>query len=180
MSEHLKAHVPGTSYFCTLTVVGWADVFTRRRCAEVILESLAYCQANKGLELFAYCLMPSHLHFIGRVQEGRLADVLRDLKSYTAKRLLDLVINEPGESRREWMSQLFRAAAEGTEQNQHYMFWQKTNRPIEIVGPGMFDQKVEYIHNNPVKEGLVTLPEHYAYSSAHAESPLIMFGDEGR
>jgi len=51
MSEHLKAHVPGTSYFCTLTVVGWADVFTRRRCAEVILESLAYCQANKGLEL---------------------------------------------------------------------------------------------------------------------------------
>jgi len=44
----------------------------------------------------------------------------------------------------------------------------------------MFDQKMEYIHNNPVKEGLVTLPEHYAYSSAHAESPLRMFGDEGR
>ena len=176
MSEHLKAHVPGASYFCTLTVVGWADVFTRRRCAEVILESLAYCQANKGLELFAYCLMPSHLHMVARVQEGRLADVLRDFKSYTAKRILDQVINELGESRREWMERLFREAAAGTRQNQAYMFWQKTNKPIELHGPAMYHQKVEYIHNNPVKEGLVTLPEHYAYSSAHPESPIKLFG----
>lgn len=178
MSEHLKAHIPGASYFCTLTVVGWADVFARRRCADVVLESLAFCQANKGLELFAYCLMPSHLHFIGRVQQGRLSDVLRDFKSYTAKRLLDLVLNEPGESRREWLERLFKEAAEETRQNQQYMFWQKTNRPIEIIGPGMFDQKVEYIHNNPVAEGLVTLAEHYAHSSAHPESPLKMFEDE--
>lgn len=138
MSEHLKAHVPGASYFCTLTVVGWADVFTRRRCAEVVLASLAYCQANKGLELFSYCLMPSHLHMVARVQEGRLADVLRDFKSYTAKRLLDLVIHEPGESRREWMGRLFREAAAGTNQNQAYMFWQKTNKPFELTTASMF------------------------------------------
>jgi hypothetical protein len=56
------------------------------------------------------------------------------------------------------------------------MFWQKTNKPIELLGPAMYDQKVEYIHNNPVKEGLVTLPEHYAYSSAHPESPIKLFG----
>ena len=61
MSEHRKAHKEGTLYFCTLTVVGWADVFTRARNAEVIIQSLAYCQANKGLELFAYGLMPNHL-----------------------------------------------------------------------------------------------------------------------
>jgi putative transposase len=67
MSEHLKAHKEGTLYFCTLTVVGWADVFSRRRNAEVIIQSLAYCQANKGLELFVYGLMPSHLHLIARV-----------------------------------------------------------------------------------------------------------------
>jgi len=178
MSEHLKAHVAGASYFCTPTVVGWADVFTRRRCAEVVLDSLAYCQVNKGLELFAYCLMPSHLHLIARVQEGRLSDVLRDFKSFTAKRILDLLLDQPGESRREWMSRLFKEAAAGTNQNQAYMFWQKTNRPIEIVGPGMYDQKVAYIHNNPVEEGLVTLPEHYAHSSAHAEGRLKMFYDE--
>ncbi len=177
MSEHLKAHVPGAAYFCTLTVVGWEDVFTRRRCASVVLESLAYCQANKGLELFAYCLMPSHLHLIARVQEGSLSDVLRDFKSFTAKRILELIVNEPGESRREWMERLFKEAAEGTLQNQRYMFWQKTNRPIEIMGTAMFEQKVEYIRNNPVVEGLVTLPEHYAYSCAHDESPLKMFGD---
>ena len=179
MSEHLKAHVRGASYFCTLTVVGWADVFTRGRCANVVLESLAYCQAQKGLELFSYCLMPSHLHLIARVQEGRLSDVLRDLKSFTAKQLLSLVVNEPSESRREWMSRLFKEAAKSTAQNQRYMVWQKSNRPIEIIGSEMYEQKMEYIHNNPVAEGLVTLPEHYAHSSAHPDSPLTMFGEEG-
>ena len=49
--------------------------------------------------------------------------------------------------------------------------------PIEITYAAMFEQKVEYIHNNPVKEGLVTLPEHYAWSSAHPESPLKMYQD---
>jgi len=175
MSEHLKAHKEGTLYFCTLTVVGWADVFTRARNAQVILESLAFCQGNKGLELFAYCLMPSHLHLIARVQLGRLSDVLRDFKSFTAKRLLDLIANEPGESRKEWLMRLFREAAQGTKQNQDLMFWQKSMYPIEITHPAMYDQKVGYIHNNPVNEGLVTLPEHYAWSSAHPESPLKVF-----
>ncbi len=100
MSEFLKAHKEGTLYFCTLTVVGWADVFTRARNAQVIIESLAFCQVNKGLELFAYGLMPSHLHLIARVQEGRLSNVLRDFKSFTAKRLLELIAKEPGESRK--------------------------------------------------------------------------------
>ncbi len=129
MSEHLKAHKEGTLYFCTLTVVGWADVFTRARNAEVIIQSLAYCQANKGLELFAYGLMPSHLHLIARVQEGQLSDVLRDFKIYTAKRLLDLIANEPGESRREWLMRLFREAALDTKQNQELMFWAPAPKP---------------------------------------------------
>ena len=177
MSEHLKAHKEGTLYFCTLTVVGWADVFTRKRNAEVIIESLTYCQQKKGLELFAYVLMPSHLHLIARVQQGRLADVLRDLKSYTAKRLLAMIGEEPGESRREWLMRLFREAAAGTNQNKALMFWQKTNHPVEITHPAMFDQKVAYIHTNPVEEGLVNLPEHYAWSSAHPDSPLRMFDE---
>ena len=178
MSEHLKAHKEGTLYFCTLTVVGWADVFTRARNAQIIIQSLAFCQANKGLELFAYGLMPSHLHIIARVQEGQLSDMLRDFKSFTAKRLMELIANEPGESRKEWLMRLFREAALETRQNQELMFWQKSVHPIEITHEAMYDQKVEYIHNNPVNEGLVTLPEHRAWSSAHPENPLKMFEDE--
>ena len=177
MSEHLKAHKEGTLYFCTLTVVGWADVFTSARNAEVIIQSLAYCQANKGLEFFAYGLIPSHLHLIARVQQGQLSVVLKDFKSYTAKRLLNLIANEPGESRKEWLMRSFREAALETKQNQDLLFWQKTMHPIEIIHAAMFDQKVAYIHDNPVTEGLVTLPEHYAWSSAHPESPLKMFED---
>ncbi len=155
-------------------MVGWADVFTRRRNAEVIISSLDHCQKEKKLEVFAYAIMPSHVHLIARVQEGRLADVLRDLKSFTAKKLLDMIANEPGESRKEWLMRLFREAAMTTEQNQHLMFWQKDNRPIEIGYHAMFLQKVEYIHNNPVEQGLVTLPEHYAWSSAHPEQRLAL------
>lgn len=129
MSEFLKAHKEGTLYFCTLTVVGWADVFTRARNAQVIIQNLAFCQANKGLELFAYGLMPSHLHLIARVQKGQLSDVLRDFKSFTAKRLLELIANEPGESRKEWLTRLFKEAAQESKQNQDLMFWAPAPKP---------------------------------------------------
>ncbi len=72
---------------------------------------------------------------------------------------------------------LFREAALESKQNQELMIWQKSVHPIEITHAAMFDQKVEYIHSNPVQEGLVTLPEHYALSSAHPDSPLKMFED---
>ena len=175
MSEQLKAHKEGTLYFCTLTVVDWIDLFTRKCYAEEMVESLRCCQASKGLELFAFVIMPSHVHFIGRVQEGQLSDVLRDMKSYTAKRILDLVTNGPTESRREWLLRSFQEAAAKTLQNTTFMVWQKTNRPIEIRDRAMFEQKLRYIHQNPVEQGYVSLPEHYRWSSAHSECLLRMF-----
>lgn len=175
MSERLKAHKEGTLYFCTLTVVGWIDLFTRKRYADELIESLRHCQAHKGLELFAFVIMPSHVHFIARLQSGHLSDVLRDLKSYTAKRFLDLVLNEPGESRKEWLLRSFREAAASTLQNAAFMVWQKTTHPIEIRDPAMFAQKAAYIHQNPVVLGYVSMPEHYRWSSAHPECPLRMF-----
>ena len=88
--------------------------------------------------------------------------MLRDFKSYTAERLLDLIAHEPGESRKEWLMRLFREAALKTKQNQKLMFWQKTLHPVGITPSAMYEQKVAYIHSNQVTEGLVTLPEHYA------------------
>ncbi len=66
MSEQLKAHKEGTLYFCTLTVVDWIDLFTRRCYVEELIESLRYCQTNKGLELFAFVIMPSPPRPTGR------------------------------------------------------------------------------------------------------------------
>ncbi|MDW7695063.1 transposase [Flammeovirgaceae bacterium SG7u.111] len=80
MSETRKAHTD-YAYFWTMTVVGWADVFTRKEYCEIVLDSLQFCQKTKGLEVFAYVIMPSHIHVVGRREKGRLGDLIRDFKS---------------------------------------------------------------------------------------------------
>ena len=101
MSELRKAN---TDYcnFITFTVVGWIDIFTRSKYSDVILESLVFCQKNKGLEVFEFVIMPSHVHLIVRRLEGNLSDVLRDMKAHTAKKLIKMIEEEQGESRKEW------------------------------------------------------------------------------
>ena len=172
MSEHLKANEEEATYFVTLTTVDRIDVFTRKGYVEILLENLEFCRKHKGLEIFHYVVMPSHLHMIVRRKEGLLSDLLRDFKSYTAKQLLEAITSNSMESRREWMMEMFRAAAARSAQNEQLMFWQKTSHPEELFSEAFFDQKVEYIRNNPVEAGLVTEPEHYAWSSAHPD-PLL-------
>ena len=64
MSTKYKATELDRAYFITITVVGWIDVFTRLGQKEVLIESLKYCQKHKGLEIYSYCIMPSHLHML--------------------------------------------------------------------------------------------------------------------
>ena len=103
MSEKYKVKDHESAYFMTLTVVGWVDVFTRNNHRMAVVEALRYCQENKGLELFAWCLMSNHLHLIARAKEGfTLPEIIRDLKKHTAKQIIGQMMNEP-ESRREWI-----------------------------------------------------------------------------
>jgi putative transposase len=169
MSELRKAE-EGKLYFATLTVAGWIDVFNRREYLDELIESIKFCQKKKGLLLYCYVIMPSHMHIIAARHGARLGDVLRDLKSYTATSLFDIIDKHPGESRKEWMQYLFKYFGRGV--NQERQFWQHTNHPIELYSPKVISQKVEYIHNNPVKAGIVSQPEHCLYSSAHPEGPL--------
>ena len=171
MAELRKANTDGT-YFLTLTTVGWVDVFTRRLYADELLDSLKYCQQNKGLELFAFVVMPSHLHLIARSRQGRLSDVIRDFKSYTAKKIISLIENNIQESRRDWLLHLFGYQAQYQKQNSHYQFWQKTSHPIELFTTPLIQQKVDYIHRNPVEAGIVDEEQHYVYSSAYPLSTL--------
>ena len=165
MSELRKANTD-RPYFITMTVVGWIDVFTRQRYCDVVIENLKYCIENKGLLLYAYVIMPSHIHLIARHDESRLSNVIRDFKSYTAKEILKMIENEPGESRKEWLLHMFGYYAKHQKQNTKQMFWQKTNHPIELSYPEIIDQKLEYIHYNPVQAGHVTDPHSWTYSSA--------------
>lgn len=160
------------TYFVTLTVVDWIDVFIRPEYGHIVFESLEFCRKNKALEIFEYGLMPSHLHMIMRRRHGMLSDVLRDFKSFTAKQLLAAIAGNDQESRREWMMRMFREHGRRSAQNTDLMFWQKTSHPELIQTPAFYLQKARYIRNNPVVLGIVTEPEHYAWSSAHPQAPL--------
>jgi putative transposase len=107
MSELRKANTD-YPYFVTLTVVGWIDVFTRSKYSDIVLDSLGYCRKHKGLELFEYVVMPSHVHLIIRNLEGELAGIIRDMKAHTAKQIIKAIEGEAGESRREWLLHMFR------------------------------------------------------------------------
>ena len=124
------------------------------------MDSLRYCQKEKGLELFAWCKMSNHVHLIGRAKEGiKFSNILRDFKRYTSKQIMNAVKENQHESRKEWLINQF-VTKEGTR------FWRSDNRPIELWSNKVIDEKLNYLHNNPVEEGLVIRPEDYVYSSA--------------
>ncbi len=154
-------------HFLTFTVVGWVDVFTREIYKKVLVDSLKYCIAHKGIKLHAYVIMSNHVHIIVSSQDGfRLSDSIRDFKKFTSKTIIKLIMTTPEESRSEWMLRLFKYYAKFNKNNERYQFWKRDNRPIELVSPKWINQKLSYIHNNPVRSGIVEVPEDYTYSSA--------------
>lgn len=166
----------GNAYFLTLTVVDWIDVFTRKNHKAALVESLEYCQKKKGLIIFAWCLMPSHLHMLARAEDGiNLSDILRDFKKFTSKKIIEQINNE-AESRREWMLDRFEFAGRHNPKITNYKFWQDGNHPVELISGNFIQQKLQYIHNNPVVEGFVENPEEYLYSSArnYADMPGLI------
>ncbi|MDQ2180881.1 transposase, partial [Marinifilum sp. D714] len=154
-------------YFVSFAVIEWIDVFTRLEYKEIILDSLRYCQQNKGMEIFAWCIMTNHVHLIFRsVKQQKPEQLLGDFKRFTSNALVTAIKENPRESRKEWLLERFKLAASQSSNVKHYQFWRHDNKPIELWSNKVIDEKINYIHNNPVEEGLVTFQEEYIYSSA--------------
>jgi REP element-mobilizing transposase RayT len=152
-------------YFATLQVVEWVDIFSRKMYRDIIIESIKYCQEHKKLEIFAYVIMSNHIHLLARSGIGDLSGTLRDFKSFTSKEILKL-IQEGAESRQRWMLKVFEIAAAKHKRNSEFQFWTHENHPELIYSNNFIEQKLDYIHNNPVRAGIVEKPEEYIYSSA--------------
>lgn len=158
------------AYFVTFTVVDWVDVFTRKIYRDIVVDSLNYCVERKGLNVIAWCLMSNHLHAIFSARNGsELSAIIRDCKKHTSKDIVATIQNEP-ESRREWMLHRFEWAGKYDKRITNFKFWQESNHAIHCSPhfPEMFKQKLDYIHNNPVRSGIVEHPEDYLYSSARS------------
>ncbi|MEQ9299795.1 MAG: transposase [Cyclobacteriaceae bacterium] len=153
-------------YFITFAVVEWVDVFTRSDYADIVLASLRYCQNEKGLDIYAWCIMSNHVHMIISAKNGDLSNVLRDFKKFTSKAIIVAIQENDGESRRDWMLQIFMEAGERNSRNQSFQFWKQDNHPIELFSNAFMDQKLKYLHDNPVVAGIVDNASDYRYSSA--------------
>ena len=173
MSDKYKTE-EGKLYYATITVVGWIDVFTRKEYVYELMKNIKYCQENKGLELYAYVIMSNHIHLIATTRDVPLNILLGSFKSFTSKRLIEMIETNQQESRKEWMMRLFKYYGKGNSQNAEHQFWQNGNHPIGLWNPKVIQQKIDYLHHNPVKQGIVARPEDYLYSSANPLSELKM------
>ena len=165
MSRRYKFYNQDELYFVTYATVGWVDVFTRVEYVRVILDSLKYCSNNKGLDIYAWCIMTNHVHLIIGTHGNKLEDILRDHKRHTSELLKAAILNGT-ESRREWMMQIFVNAGLNNSNNKSFQFWQQHNKPIALTSLEMLNQKLQYLHFNPVKAGFVDKAEDWFYSSA--------------
>ncbi|MEO6357753.1 MAG: transposase [Ferruginibacter sp.] len=155
MSRKHKFWDSNKAYFISFATVSWLDIFTRNEYKDELIKSWQHCQQKKGLDIYASCIMPSHVHMIICSHDKLLEDIVRDMKSHTASALKKLIKEHPQESRREWImwiacpgflsgwkEQVERKAtiqtgAESVREQQH-------NKPIEILNRAMFAEIVFY------------------------------------
>jgi REP element-mobilizing transposase RayT len=155
------------AYFVTCTLVEWLPAFATNAYRQIVLDSLAYIREHKRTQLNAFVIMATHLHAVLFPEEGvNLSDVLRDFKRFTSRAISE----EAAQTGDHPLLDAFALArrhgrAQDTSQ---YQVWQEGSHPEAIYTPGFARQKIEYIHNNPVRAGLVNLPEEWLYSSARA------------
>jgi REP element-mobilizing transposase RayT len=152
-------------YFLTFQVVDWVDIFTRQVYRDIVIDSFKYAIENKGFQLFAYVIMSNHIHLIANSEIGRLSSTIGDIKKFTCKRIID-TIQSISESRSEWMLNRFEFKAAQHKRNKGYQVWTHENHAIYLYSPEFIAEKLEYIHQNPVRAGIVINPEDYLYSSA--------------
>jgi REP element-mobilizing transposase RayT len=164
-------------HFMTFQVVDWVDIFSRKIYRDIVMDSMAFCRKNKGLEVYAYVVMTNHVHVIWRASKDNLSDVVRDFKKFTGLHIIKAIQDEnTKESRQDWLLKRFEFAARSNVRNSDHQFWTHSNHLIQLFSGSFIDQKLNYIHQNPVRAGWVEKPEDYLYSSArnYANLPALI------
>lgn len=166
MSSKYKVGEDAIAHFVTFSIVGWVDVFSRECYKEIVIKSLQYCQEHKGLKLHAWVIMTNHVHLIVSSDTNKIENLVRDIKKYSSKQIIAAIQESKTESRKEWMLNLFSYAGKNNANNTNFQFWKQDYHPIELNSATKTKERLDYLHENPVKSGLVWEPWHYKYSSA--------------
>jgi putative transposase len=160
MRSRYKIAELNSPHFITYTMVEWLPVFTRPEYLDIITASLTFCRQHKGLRLHAYVILDNHLHLL--VSSENLSQVIRDFKRHTAHEILAAAKRE----NKAWLLERFELSRPEHKRDSQHQVWQEGVHPQAMLSETMLRQKIEYIHHNPVRRGLVDRPEDWRYSSA--------------
>jgi putative transposase len=170
--KHL--HIPGHLYFVTATLTEWLPLFEVTSYASTVLESLNWHRSQKRLHLFAFVIMPTHLHWIGKpIEPHTIEEVLQSFSSFTAHEILK-------ELRKDKCNNWLEIFASHAKPDKQHSIWQK---PLaeNIFSMDFLTEKLDYVHNNPVAKGLVANRVDFRYSSAcfydKDQTPIIPVDD---
>jgi REP element-mobilizing transposase RayT len=155
------------AYFVTWTIVDWLPLFNFEPYRVIVLEALAYMRTNKKTQLNAFVIMPSHIHAILWPEvDIHLSNVIRDFKRFTSREISKVAAVQ---NDIDFLDQFEYARSNNRAQDaSRFQIWQEGSHPEAIFSEKFAKQKLDYIHMNPVKAGLVQTPDEWLYSSAQA------------
>lgn len=155
-----KFHEEHYPYFITSTLLEELPLFRKPHIAQILLDQLTFIQKQRAVTLYAFVIMENHFHAI--VQGQELSKKLRLAKSYTARQILEVLVRD---GHKHWLNKL-KSNKKTYKIGRTYQVWEEGLHPKQLSSLAMVNQKIEYIHTNPVSAGFVERPEDWRYSSA--------------
>lgn len=147
-------------YFMTCTIVGWLAVFTRPEAVNIVYDSWRFLAKERNFRLYGYVILENHLHLVASAPD--LPNAMKSFKMFTARQIVDLLTAHGAKT---LLNQLAMMKLRHKSKSD-YQVWEEGSQPKQIANNEMMLQKLEYMHNNPLKRGYVDDPVHWRYSSA--------------
>ena len=168
LNSEKKFPVNQACHFLTFNTVDCVDIFIRPVYKQIIVHSLNYFIDNKGLNVYAWCLMTNHLHLLAQAKDNCvIAEIEKEYKLFTTKKILEDIDSELP-IRKKWMMEHFENFGNVFGFLKKFHVWQTCSSPvfIELNKRETLIEHIEHIHHNPVRERIVDSAPDYLYSSA--------------
>lgn len=146
-------------HFLSCTVVNWLPLFSNPELVQILLDSLTFLHNQHRIAIHGYVIMENHLHLIA--SSSNLSKEIGTFKSFTARSIVDWL---KANNRQHWLSQ-FAFYKQLHKAGQDYQIWQEGSHPQALLTAEIFQQKLEYVHQNPIRRGYIDDPAHWRYSS---------------
>ena len=153
-----KISIDSPSLFITAVAKDRLAAFRADKIKQLTCDAIDEARTSCGFLLFAYVLMPDHLHLLTDAPR-KPSEVLKFIKGIVGHRVIEYLKS------RNYESSLLKLRHDDWKRNHRFSLWQHDSDVFSVTGESTFMQKVNYIHNNPVRAGLVEQAADYRWSS---------------